>query len=278
MKPGDILCSSRPVDAPALVELEGVPRFTARPGIANRHKALQLLSRHSQGRDTHVTPRPDPATPAFSPLRRIGPPMDDRHAAARASRQLRGEVLRRRGTDDDDDDEPSDRRRRARHRRRDHGGADPAGSAAVGARRDSLRARAQRRALAHPRAGGRPRARSRAGGGRGRRGARVLAVARGSDRRDGESDPRRGLLRACAHARAVGRLRAGQAAHGRRRDDAACRADGAARAPLARGSARPRGPRRAARGLQAHDRSGPGQGDRDARREQPGLAGRRHRR
>jgi flagellar motor switch protein FliM len=44
MKPGDILCSGRPVDVPALVELEGVPRFTARPGIANRHKALQLLS------------------------------------------------------------------------------------------------------------------------------------------------------------------------------------------------------------------------------------------
>ena len=49
MKPGDILCSSRPVDAPALVELEGVPRFTARPGIANRHKALQLLSAIPKG-------------------------------------------------------------------------------------------------------------------------------------------------------------------------------------------------------------------------------------
>jgi flagellar motor switch protein FliM len=44
MKPGDILCSGRPVDVPALVELEGVARFTARPGIANRRKALQLLS------------------------------------------------------------------------------------------------------------------------------------------------------------------------------------------------------------------------------------------
>ena len=49
MKPGDILCSSRPVDAPALVELEGVARFTARPGIANRHKALQLLSSIPKG-------------------------------------------------------------------------------------------------------------------------------------------------------------------------------------------------------------------------------------
>jgi flagellar motor switch protein FliM len=44
MKPGDILCSGRAVDVPALVELEGVPRFTARPGIVNRRKALQLLS------------------------------------------------------------------------------------------------------------------------------------------------------------------------------------------------------------------------------------------
>jgi flagellar motor switch protein FliM len=44
MKPGDILCSNRPVDVPALVELEGVPRFTARPGLVNRRKALQLMS------------------------------------------------------------------------------------------------------------------------------------------------------------------------------------------------------------------------------------------
>ncbi len=44
MKPGDVICSSRSVDAPAVVELEGVPRFAARPGIANRRRALQLLS------------------------------------------------------------------------------------------------------------------------------------------------------------------------------------------------------------------------------------------
>lgn len=44
MKPGDILSSGRPVDAPAVVELEGAPRFTARPGIVNRHKALEILS------------------------------------------------------------------------------------------------------------------------------------------------------------------------------------------------------------------------------------------
>jgi len=44
MKPGDILSSGRPVDAPAVVELEGAPRFTARPGIVNRRKALEILS------------------------------------------------------------------------------------------------------------------------------------------------------------------------------------------------------------------------------------------
>lgn len=49
MKPGDVLSSGRPVDTPAIVELEGVPRFTARPGIVNRHKALQVLSTIPKG-------------------------------------------------------------------------------------------------------------------------------------------------------------------------------------------------------------------------------------
>jgi flagellar motor switch protein FliM len=44
MKPGDIIAASRPVDAPAIVEFEGIPRFTASAGIVNRHKALRLLS------------------------------------------------------------------------------------------------------------------------------------------------------------------------------------------------------------------------------------------
>ena len=58
MKPGDILTAERPVDTPAIVELEGVPRFTARPGIVNHHTALQVISRIPKGetgRDaTHI--------------------------------------------------------------------------------------------------------------------------------------------------------------------------------------------------------------------------------
>ena len=49
MKPGDILCSGQPVNTPAVIELEGVPRFTATAGIVNRHKALQLLSTIPKG-------------------------------------------------------------------------------------------------------------------------------------------------------------------------------------------------------------------------------------
>jgi flagellar motor switch protein FliM len=49
MKPGDILCAGRPADTPAIVELEGVPRFTGTPGIVNRHKALRLLTTIPKG-------------------------------------------------------------------------------------------------------------------------------------------------------------------------------------------------------------------------------------
>jgi flagellar motor switch protein FliM len=49
MKPGDILCSGRPADTPAIVELEGVPRFTGTPGIVNRHKALRLSTTIPKG-------------------------------------------------------------------------------------------------------------------------------------------------------------------------------------------------------------------------------------
>ena len=55
MKPGDILTADRPVGAPAIVELEGVPRFTARPGVVNNHNALQvtsLIPKGETGRDT----------------------------------------------------------------------------------------------------------------------------------------------------------------------------------------------------------------------------------
>ena len=59
MKPGDIICSGRPISTPAIVELEGVPRFTAKPGIANRNKALQLTSVIAKGerlRDSALGP------------------------------------------------------------------------------------------------------------------------------------------------------------------------------------------------------------------------------
>ena len=49
MKPGDVLSTGRPVHTPAVVELEGIPRFTARPGIVSRHKALQILSTIPKG-------------------------------------------------------------------------------------------------------------------------------------------------------------------------------------------------------------------------------------
>jgi flagellar motor switch protein FliM len=49
MKPGDIITMDRAPDAPAVVELEGVPRFTARPGVANRRHALQVLARIPKG-------------------------------------------------------------------------------------------------------------------------------------------------------------------------------------------------------------------------------------
>jgi len=49
MKPGDILSSGLRVGTPAVVELEGIPRFTARPGLVNQRKALQLLSTIARG-------------------------------------------------------------------------------------------------------------------------------------------------------------------------------------------------------------------------------------
>jgi flagellar motor switch protein FliM len=49
MKPGDVLTIARRADAPAVVELEGVPRFLARPGHASRRRALELLSTIPKG-------------------------------------------------------------------------------------------------------------------------------------------------------------------------------------------------------------------------------------
>jgi flagellar motor switch protein FliM len=44
LEPGDVLSVGRVPAAPATVEVEGVPRFTARPGIVQRRTALQILS------------------------------------------------------------------------------------------------------------------------------------------------------------------------------------------------------------------------------------------
>jgi flagellar motor switch protein FliM len=55
LKPGDILCSGRPVDTPAVVDLQGIPRFTARAGLVNQRKALQLLSTIERGETAGVS-------------------------------------------------------------------------------------------------------------------------------------------------------------------------------------------------------------------------------
>jgi flagellar motor switch protein FliM len=44
MRPGMVLPLGQAATAPAVVELEGVPRFTGRPGTVNRRKALRILS------------------------------------------------------------------------------------------------------------------------------------------------------------------------------------------------------------------------------------------
>jgi flagellar motor switch protein FliM len=44
MKPGEILWLGRSAASPATVELEGVPRFTGRPGLVRSKKAVQVLS------------------------------------------------------------------------------------------------------------------------------------------------------------------------------------------------------------------------------------------
>jgi flagellar motor switch protein FliM len=49
MRPGDIICADRPLDTPAVVELEGIPRFKANAGISNRRKAVRLVSTIAKG-------------------------------------------------------------------------------------------------------------------------------------------------------------------------------------------------------------------------------------
>jgi len=59
LKPGQVLPLGKRATAPALVEIEGVPRFTGRPGTVNRKRALRVLSVVQKGdiiRDTTERP------------------------------------------------------------------------------------------------------------------------------------------------------------------------------------------------------------------------------
>ena len=44
LQPGQIVPLGRPATAPAIVEVEGVPRFVGRPGTVNQRRALRVLS------------------------------------------------------------------------------------------------------------------------------------------------------------------------------------------------------------------------------------------
>ena len=44
LQPGQVVPLGRPATAPAIVEVEGVPRFVGRPGTVNRRRALRLMS------------------------------------------------------------------------------------------------------------------------------------------------------------------------------------------------------------------------------------------
>ena len=54
LQPGQVLPLRQHVSAPAIVEVEGAPRFTGRPGISNRRRALRLHTVIARGdnRDT----------------------------------------------------------------------------------------------------------------------------------------------------------------------------------------------------------------------------------
>jgi flagellar motor switch protein FliM len=49
LKVGDVLALGRPVSSTATVEIGGVPRFTARAGLLNRRKAMQILTTIPRG-------------------------------------------------------------------------------------------------------------------------------------------------------------------------------------------------------------------------------------
>jgi flagellar motor switch protein FliM len=55
LRPGQVISLGKAADAPAIVELEGVPRFTGRPGTLDRHRALRILSVLPKGEVTRDT-------------------------------------------------------------------------------------------------------------------------------------------------------------------------------------------------------------------------------
>ena len=55
LKPGQVISLGKPASAPAIVELEGVPRFTGRPGTLDRHRALRIMSVLPKGEVTRDT-------------------------------------------------------------------------------------------------------------------------------------------------------------------------------------------------------------------------------
>jgi flagellar motor switch protein FliM len=44
LEPGDVIPLGRPTTAPAVVEIEGVPRFTAQPGVTGSRRAVRILA------------------------------------------------------------------------------------------------------------------------------------------------------------------------------------------------------------------------------------------
>jgi flagellar motor switch protein FliM len=55
LKPGAILSLGKRANAPAIVEIEGVPRFLGRPGTLNRKRALRVQSVVPKGETTGDT-------------------------------------------------------------------------------------------------------------------------------------------------------------------------------------------------------------------------------
>ena len=67
LQPGTILPLGRPTTAPATLEVEGIPRFVARPGTANRHRALRLVAEIPKGEIIRDSERRSGSTRVYAP-------------------------------------------------------------------------------------------------------------------------------------------------------------------------------------------------------------------